>query len=313
MKYVNTKDVPLPIKVWLVNDTYDGKSDSKYISATQLLKSVKQIVLTKQVNDSEDLEVDIASMVPARVGTAIHDSIEKAWLDMKSDELKEFGVNSKIEINPSEPKEGTIPVYIEQRTIKEFNGYTIGGKFDFVVDGLLHDIKSTSVFTYIYGSHDEDYKLQGSIYKWLNPDIITEDYIRICFVFTDWKEGNVASNDKYPKSRVCYKDIPLYTTAEIESYITHKLDAITKCLDKSEDLIPDCTDEELWLSDPVFKYYSKPDASRASKVFDSKSDAMAYLSVTKQGVGEIREIKGKAKRCMYCPANIICKQKKLYD
>ena len=59
----------------------------------------------------------------------------------------------------------------------------VSGKYDLVLDGQLSDYKSTSVWTYIYGSKVEDYIKQGSIYKWLSPDKITSDYININYIF----------------------------------------------------------------------------------------------------------------------------------
>ena len=54
-----------------------------------------------------------------------------------------------------------IPVYFEKRTDRDLLGYTITGKFDMCLDGELHDFKSTSVWSYIMGGKDEDYRFQG--------------------------------------------------------------------------------------------------------------------------------------------------------
>ena len=90
--------------------------------------------------------------------------IEKAWTTNPQASLKRLGypqnIIDKIVVNP-DPKTVTkdqIPIYLEQRRTKEFNGWIIGGKFDMVANGLLHDNKTTSAFTYMYGTRDEEYR-----------------------------------------------------------------------------------------------------------------------------------------------------------
>lgn len=313
MKLSNTFDIPLPLAVWLASDSYDYINDEKYISATQLLKPAKQICLGKQASQI-DVVTDISEWIPAQMGTSLHDGIESAWLHREPKKaLVSLGISEsvvdKIKVNPEKVSEGDIPVYIEQRAVRDLKGYKVGGKFDFVLDGKLHDFKSTSVYTWIFGSKDEDYKLQGSIYKWLNPDKITEDSIRICFIFTDWNATEAKIKDDYPKSRIMYKDIPLMSNVETEKWISDKLDQITTYMGKSEKDMPQCTDEELWRKPGVWKYYSKPDAVRATKNFDSEKEARDF-STGKPGI--IKFVPGEVRRCQYCAAAPICEQRKQY-
>lgn len=130
-------------------------------------------------------------MVQSRIGSAIHDAIERAWTTNHVEALSLLGYPNKvierIRINP-DPKhvtEDIIPVYLEQRANKQVGKYIISGKFDFVGDGRVEDFKSTSTFTAINNTNDEKYILQGSIYRWLNPQLITKDEMAIQFIFTD--------------------------------------------------------------------------------------------------------------------------------
>lgn len=115
-------------------------------------------------------------------------------------------VIERVIINP-EPEElqsNSIPVYLEQRVEKKLGPFTISGQFDLVLDGELNDYKSTGVYGFMNGSNDEKYRIQGSIYRWLNPQIITSDCMCIQYIFTDWS-GLRASIEKakgYPQSRV---------------------------------------------------------------------------------------------------------------
>lgn len=312
----NKFNLPLPLQVWLVNDDYDRVTDENYISATSLIKPVRQIVLSKRIPENQ--EVDISDSIAVNTGTAIHDSIEAAWINKARVNLKKLGYDSElytqvlINPKPEDLTDKTLPVYIEHRSIKEFNGYKIGGKFDFVVGGKLHDIKTTSVYTYMNDSHAKDYILQGSIYKWLNPEIITSDTLTINFVFTDWSAASAKANPEYPQIRCASRDYPLLPAEAVEQYIADKLTAITDNLNKAESDIIECPDEELWRSETVYKYYADPTKlTRATKNFNSMEDAQAF-QLSKAGKGIIKEVLGTPRRCLYCPAYDICSQRRKY-
>ena len=77
-KYANTSSVPLSLAVFLVTDNYDHEENT--ISATALIKPLRQIVLSARV--PEDMTpVDLVNLVPSRMGSAIHDAIERSWKD----------------------------------------------------------------------------------------------------------------------------------------------------------------------------------------------------------------------------------------
>lgn len=315
MILTNETNIPLILAGWVVDDTYDYQNDKKFVSATGLIKPIKSTILEARV-DKDNLYKDISEYIPSALGSTIHVGIETAWTQRYKENLLKLGYNQnvidKIEVNPSNLNPDKIQIYFEKRTKKLFNGWIIGGKFDAVCDGILHDFKSTSVYTYIYGSHDEDYKLQGSIYRWLNPEIITSDFIRICFIFTDWSKANQQQNPaNYPPSRLLTKDIPLMSIEETEAYIKAKTDLLERYVDKEEGDIPECTDAELWRPDPVYKYYANPDNMvRATKNFSSLAEANAYK--TSKGKGVVVTVLGEPKRCKYCPGSPVCEQRRRY-
>lgn len=314
MQITNQYGFPLAISVWAINDNYDYVNDPKYFSVTNLLKPVRQIVLQRRI-DPETLTTDVDDFLARAIGSSIHDSIEKAWVNNYKDCLKRLGVQESVikrfKINPEKDslKEGDIPVYLEQRTVKDCDGYKIGGKFDFVADGLLHDNKSTTTMKWTKNSSDKDYMLQGSLYRWLNPDIIKEDFIRINFVFTDWKKLDALKDPKYPQQRAAYKDIPLMSLADTQSWLSNKLKQIEQHLNTPEEQLPECSDEELWRTPTKYKYFANPSASRATKNFDSQTDAYKYMMIEKQGKGCIRVVPGEPRRCNYCSAASICSQR----
>lgn len=311
----NASNVPLALSVWAVNDSYDAIDDPKYFSATTLLKPVRQIILLRRI-DRTKIQEDVEDYLARAMGTSIHDSIEKAWTGNYRRNLEKLGLpkeaidSIRVNPDPSTVKEGEIPVYLEQRTIKEFNGYKIGGKFDFVADGLLHDNKSTTTMKWIKGSSDQDYQMQGSIYRWLNQGIIKDDFIRINFVFTDWSKLAAMKDPDYPQHRACYRDIPLLSVQDTEHWIERKLNQLGRYMDAEEKDIPECPEEELWMTPTKYKYFANPESARATKNFDSLAEAQRFK--LSKGKGVIRIVPGEPRRCSYCVASGICSQFKRY-
>lgn len=308
----NVDGINLLFSVWLANDSYDYITEDNYISATQLLKPTRQVILSMR----SDADIDIRDRLAVSTGTAIHDSVEKAWMEHYAANMRALGYSedfiSKIRINPKDLELGDIPVYIEKRAVKELDGFKIGGKFDFVLNGNLHDIKTSSTYTYIEDSKREDYILQGSIYRYLNQDIITGSEITIDYFFTDWSKINALSNNQYPQSRCLSKSYPLLSVADTEQYLRTKLQEIKDNIDKPEDEIIPCPDKDLWLSPTVYKYYSDSTKTngRATKNFTSLEEANNYA--TSKGKGIVKTVIGTPKRCMYCPAYSICSQRRRY-
>lgn len=328
MIMTNITNIPLPLAVWLAGEGYDWqRGERKAISATALLKGVRKILLAERLDESNRQTPDIADQIAARLGHTIHDGIEKAWANEKARNgaLKALGIpdhiRERIRVNP-DPHElrasnSIIPIWIEQRTEREFMGYGITGKFDMVYEGVVQDFKSTSVYTHIYGGKDEDYRLQGSIYRWLNPDKIFADHMVINFIFTDWSRAEARRNPNYPQQRVMPHRVSLYSIPEIERWMRNKIKALEAAADLPEEELPFCTDEELWRGETVFKYYADPakandPTARCTKRGDTRAELEAYQK-SKGGKGVIIEVPGKVKACGYCPAFPICTQKDLYE
>jgi hypothetical protein len=322
MKVTNNSDISLALAVWILHDEYDYVNDANYISATKLMRPIRHLVLPDRIPAAQRQAPDVDEFIASALGKSLHDSIEKAWTHGYARALKLMGypddVIAHVRINPEKPEPGTIPIYLEQRAKREVvvNGvtYIVGGKYDMVMEGIVMDNKSTTSYTWLYGGKDGDYRLQGSIYKWLNPDKITEDFIRINFIFTDWSAMAARQNPAYPQKRVQHKDIPLLSVEETEQWIKWKLTQVQKYSNAPENQIPECTDEELWRSDPKFKYYADPTktAGKSTKNFDTLVEANQFWRVDKAGKGIVITVPGEVKRCGYCDAYDACTQKNRY-
>lgn len=314
-RYANVSDVPLALAVFLASDSYDYNDDPYTISATSLLKPVRQTILAGRVPPGEGL-VNLADMMSSRMGSAIHDGIERAWKTNHRQALKDIGLPSrvaeKVLVNPdvNEVTEDHIPVYLEQRLSRKLGKWTVTGKFDFVGEGRVQDFKTTGTFTYRNQTNATKYSQQGSIYRWLNPRMITQDEMDIHYIFTDWKPGQAKTDPSYPPKRFHTQRYPLMGLQETEQFIQRKLEQLERYQSAQEGDIPECSDEDLWRSDPVFKYYKNGDttAKRSTKNFSSRQDAVIYMG-TNGNVGAIKEVPGLVTACKYCPAFAACSQK----
>jgi hypothetical protein len=323
MRLTNVHSISLPLAVWLLHDEYDYIDEPNYISATSMLKSTRQLVLTQRVNQA-DRELDISAFLASRMGTAIHDSIEKAWTVSGPRAMKKLGypdrIADNIVVNPTAEQiklnPEIVPVWMEQRSFREITVdgvvYKIGGKFDLVLEGRLFDAKSTSVYSYLLGGKDNDYAMQGGIYRWLNPELITSDHIYIQFIFTDWQRARARGDENYPQTKALEHPVELPSLEATEQFIISKIRELRKYQDATDEQIPHCTDEQLWRGDTVYKYYSDPSKTtgRSTKNFEDKSEANAFMA--SKGKGIVVTVPGEVKACEYCPAFNACKQKDLY-
>jgi hypothetical protein len=314
LKYTNKNNVSLALAVFLMYDDYEYDERPNSISATGLIRPLRQLILSKQ-NPAVSKTVDIADLVSTRMGSAIHKGCEDAWtnLDNVSDALRVLGASedaiSRIKINPETTSTGDTPVYVEQRVEKEIDDFIISGKYDLVLDGTLNDYKSTSVWSYIYDSNADSYIKQGSIYKWLSPDKITDSYMNINYIFTDWSAAKARMDTKsYPQQRVLTKKYPLWGREETQNWIQNKLAQYKLHLNTPQEGLLECTDEELWATEETFKYYKNPNKlDRSTKNFKTMNEALARKSAD-GNVGIIKTVPGEVKACRYCPVVGICTQ-----
>lgn len=315
MRYTNLTNIPLSVAVWLIADDYDGQArKDKMISVTTLLKSPRQIILGKRAEATQSTKViDVADLMNSALGKAFHNAVESVWNNRPQLEkaLADLGYPpktiKKIVVNPTEKTEGQIPVYMEQRVEREFCGWTITGKYDMICDGAIEDHKSTSTFIYINDSKSDDYALQGSMYRWLNPDIVNKPYMQINFLFKDWTKAE-SGKSNYPPSRLHHKKYDLLPIAATETFIRNKLQVLDECMQLPEPELPYCTKEELWQREPTYKYYkSGVISSRSTKNFDTAQEAYARLEED-GGTGLVVEVPAKPTACLYCNVSHMCSQ-----
>ena len=310
--YSNQTNLPTAIAVWLAHDTYD-KAEAG-LSATSLLRPVRQVTLSQRIPEGEGI-TDVSGLIKSRIGTAIHDAIERAWLsEYLEDTLKSLGASdkavSRVTVNPETVDRPCYPIYLELRSSKEVLGVKVTGKFDFIENGKLIDFKTTSTFAYTSGNKDEDYVMQGSIYRWLNPEIITDEFMDICFIFTDWQKNRYMSDPRnYPSSQIISRSFKLHSAAFVQSYVEERVRTLIRLQDVPEKDLPLCTDKELWRKPDTFKYYKNPQKQTKSTAnFDNLNDANRRF-LEDGAVGLVKTVKGGVSACLYCSAFTVCTQK----
>ena len=317
-KYTNNSNLSLFAQVFLAHDTYDHAEAG--LSVTTLLKPVRQVVLGRRVPPESSI-IDLESEIANRVGSAVHDGFERAW---KSEQLVHTlqllghppGVVKRVRVNPT-PEEvaagGIIPVYTEVRSSKVIARVKVSGKFDFVGDGAVEDLKNTSVFKYM-NTDGWEYVMQGSMYRLLNPEKITKDFMNLTFNFTDWSRMQQRQNpDKYPPARMLTRRYELMPLPETQAWAEQRVTQLIELMDVTEAALPLCTDKELWRSDPVFKYYKNPAkanelGARSTKNFATRREAETKL-YEDGNVGVVVEKPGEVKACKYCASFAVCTQK----
>lgn len=281
MIWTNKYKIPQHICDWLKADEYDY--DPAVISATTLISPARAWVLKRANADS--LTMDVSDMLALRIGTAIHDSLEKIGVYNDSD-------------------------FREQRFYADFMGYKISGKMDAVLDGVIRDNKSTSVNKYLFAEYD-DYIKQLSIYRWIlfKNGIQVADYGYIDFFFTDWSKKKAREGNGYPPTRYTELKLQLMSIQETESFVTDRLIAFAF----AESALPDCTQEELWATETKYAVYKlNKDGSRqqrAQKVF-AESDLTVAEAMAEELGGIVEKRPGTVKRCAYCSASGFCDQYK---
>lgn len=319
-QYTNNADLPLSVAVWLATDSYNH--DDSVVSVTRIIKPLRELILTERVDPKTVVSMapDILSMQKSRVGTAVHTAIESAWLSPNlGDVLYSLGFPKKtvnsivINPDPNNVPKGKHPVYLEHTAFKTFMDLEFRGSSDFIFQGRLTDFKNTSVYGFNDSAKDNLYMLQGSLYRWMSPHIITQAEMDIVQIYSDWsKMGYIRNPTGYPPNPIYVKKIPLMSIKDTEKYVKNKINLIDQYFDASQHEIPECTDVELWRKEPVYKYYKDPNSrSKSTRNYTNYADAIAHLR--KDGnIGVVDTVKSKVVACRFCPALSVCDQAKGY-
>lgn len=266
-QFTNRHNLDLVMAVWLADSNYDHSNtpDFYHQSVTNLGSSIRQIILEHRALSQPptlDQLPDVLDQLAVRLGQNIHTGIEDAWTKrmvknlkamshLPKDIYKQFSVNR-------DKKDKPYTLLFEQRYSKKLLNFTISGGVDLIVlineEGTVNDFKSSAVYGYIRNPENIKYQKQLSRYRWLRPDLITEELGKLHYIFKDWKAGDSERLPNYPELPILTKTIELTDVNVVESELVTLLTELEKYKDMDEVALPYCTDEELGIGRPTYKY-----------------------------------------------------------
>lgn len=277
MKYTNKLNLPQSI----VDSFTESEAPLKNrFSVTELLKSNKEILLTRKYWDK--IEVDVSECINMLFGTAVHKVLEE---------------------NTTDPN-----VETEIKMIIPVSNSLLVGKFDRrnLKEQLIEDYKTCTVSKITNGKFEDD-RLQGLAYAYMTycETGVLIRKLRFYNLIKDWSKIKAASSTNYPNNPIYIWEYDIQDSDYdfIKEYITNKITSL-----ENEEL-SDCNDEERWYTGTKYAVYKKAGDKRAAYVTDSEEDAHNYIINQCGGAGEIQVRKGEYTKCkLYCNLNKFCNQ-----
>jgi len=224
----------------------DKHNEPGCISATTLIKGVKEVLLTER--HWNELTDDVADRIWAIWGTAVHSLLEHE------------GENEFSEVNMSH----------------EVNGITVTGRIDNydIAKGVICDYKTASVYKIKVGNFDE-WRLQGLIYAWLlRNNGLKAERCKFIALLKDHSKTDADRDRRYPQNPVYVYEFPVTLTdiIKIDRYIRVKVEEYTRCQELPDDEIVACSADERWEKSPKYAVM-KTGRKSAVRLLDSQSDA----------------------------------------
>jgi len=276
MKITNVKGLPEALVKAIELKPHNAPGS---LSATTLLKNVKQILLTERHWD--EIEEDVMDRFYMLIGTSMHKLLEH---EGKND-------------------------FTEETMSQQIGGMTITGKIDLynMEEGIIVDWKSCSVYKIIKGDFD-DWRKQGLIYAWLlHKNGFLVKTCRFIAIMKDYSMRKARQSQSYPESPVYVYEFAVTEEllAEIEGFIERKISEYQRFAELPDDEIPVCTKEERWEDATVYSV-KKTGNQKATKNFYSQSEAESFAAA-KGKEFSVEKRPGEAKRCIdYCSCCTFC-------
>ncbi len=281
MKITNKYGLPEEIAKALSTQWYSG--NPKKVSVTRLIDSPRIFYL--MVRHWDEIEEDVSDRVWTMFGSAIHSVLEKTTLD---------------------------DYFKEERLSLSKNGIEVSGAFDVYGNNTISDYKVTSVWNIIYASSMDKWEKQLNLYAYmLKQNGFEPKQAQIIAILRDWSASKAKTTSGYPRSPIQIIPIKLWDTAKTEAYVDERTRLFADAMNKSDNDLPACTDDERWLTGDKYAVMKKGRKS-ALKLFDNIDDAERFLT-TLDSRHYLETRKGLPRRCEeYCPVKDFCNQYQNY-
>jgi hypothetical protein len=228
-----------------------GKKFPLKISATSLIKSTREVVLTDRHHD--EMSREASDLYDSTIGMVLHDSY--ASLPSREGEFKEVRVGQEIQ------------------------GVLVHGQFDSIYNLDLSDYKSLKVGGYIFGDKEYEYTSQLSIYRllyFLHKAIMANEIGTIVQLFVDYRDREFETKKygwgdapNYPHKSMELK-FHMWDRAKTEQWVIRKVTDYKCATLLPDNDLPLCKDEERWARENKKthkKTYAKCDKYCSAKPF----------------------------------------------
>lgn len=258
-----------------------------------------------------DIETKTSDHLDTMIGEFMHSEIQRHFIKTK-------GNNCDIEK----------PIQIKAKG--ELGEWTLSGRIDILhhmTENTAHigDIKVTSSYQVqtlnkeLYNfkktgdwkelKHKYFYQLNAYAEGMRQQGVDIKELYLIIFC-KHWSKRLAHQDINFPQYPMYYQKVPILETVQIQEYLT-------KCVNRhqsaemglqEENYLPQCSKDDLWLSDHKNWAVMVKGKKRAFKLFKDKSEAERYSKDIEKSYIENRPI-GIPMRCRdYCAYNNVCKQ-----
>ena len=189
----------------------------------------------------------------------------------------------------------------------------------------LQDFKFTSIYVLkaaLQGRVKIEWERQMNVYVWALRKLGVEiNKISLQVIARDWRGSEALREVGYPATPCGVIKIGIWDEKKAEDYITERINLYKKCMELSDDDLPECTQEERW-ADPdrwaivkASSVESKNSGYRKAlpkaSGFLSRSEAALFMSKRDDYKDLLIEYrKGESRRCQrgYCKVASHCSQ-----
>lgn len=272
MKITNKHGLPKVFENLARRDTY-SKGHAQF-SVTELI-SPPRIRVLQRAHDAV-MERDVADMLWSMLGKTLHKVLE------------------------NRATAGTIA---EQRLYAEVDGVTVSGGIDLqVVAGNEVDItdwKFTSTWAVMADKPEWEQQLNVYAYLALLNGRVPRD-LMVTAILRDWSQAKAEREKDYPQVPILQLKMTMWSVGKMAEFVKGRIKAHAQAhyLHEMGESVPECTDQEKWMSEPKWAVM-KIDRKRAVRVFDTMEEALSYKA---DSALKVVERKAEPIRCMrnYC-------------
>lgn len=248
-----------------------GMGIGKAIRTTSLIGPPQATAVAAAHKD--ELEADVADMIPALIGNGVHRILEDVLPPFESEVALTAGID----------------------------GWRVTGTADHVADGVITDWKSCKMMK-LQKSDTEAWEQQLNVYAYLAQEMkIPVRKLQVVALMIDWTEfaGKRAGMD----SPVVTVPIPLWDSVTAKRWISSRLRELEDAFAGNP---RPCTDEERWYTKSVYAVMKK---GRKSAVKLCSTEEEARELAAKHPGGWVDHRGGTYKKCeRWCKAAPWCKQ-----